>query len=49
MILKLDTARMYDTSDEEESQNSLPCKNTELKDNISIQNATVDPVRQKRG
>lgn len=48
MILKLDTPRMYDTYDEEDGQNSLPCKNTELKDNISIQNATVDPVRQKR-
>lgn len=48
MILKLDTARMYDTYDEEDGQNSLPCKNTELKDNRPIQNATVDPVRQKR-
>lgn len=49
MILKLDTTRMYDTSDEVESQNSLPCKNTKLKDDRPIQNATVDPIRQKRG
>uniref|UniRef100_K1PEB2 Uncharacterized protein n=1 Tax=Magallana gigas TaxID=29159 RepID=K1PEB2_MAGGI len=35
---------MYDTYDEEDGQNSLPCKNTELKDNRHIQNATVDPL-----
>lgn len=49
MILKLNTTRMHVTSDEVESQNSLPCKNTELKDDRPIQNATVDPIRQKRG
>lgn len=48
MILKLNTTRMHVTSDEVESQNSLPCKNTELKDDRPIQNATVDPIRQKR-